>query len=246
MGKLNVASTDYLLVANSSTKKARKLQAQSLFATLTTVGVNSEELYVSVTNRNQINMKGLQSADTTKLTVTTASNNLVLTLLEAGLDLSKMNNATSGFLSAIDLSKATNRLGVVHGGTGLASIIKGSVLFANDTDTLTTTTLATNGQLLIGNTTTGYPAAGTITSSDGTITVTNGAGTIDIGVTSFSRLTTTLDTRTYNINLNTALGTSFLSGDGTNEGITIDASGRVFVGDNVPTVPTLNLSLIHI
>jgi hypothetical protein len=151
VGKLTIGTNDYLLVANSSTKKARKLQAQSLFSTLTTVGTSSERLYVNVTNRNQINFKGLKSGDTDLLTVATTDNNLVLTVLEAGIDLSKANNATSGFLSSVPLGQATGKLAVNKGGTGLSSILKGSVLYSNAANTITTTTLTTDGQLLIGN-----------------------------------------------------------------------------------------------
>lgn len=210
IGKDNIGLYDYLVVANKSTKKARKLLAQSLFPTLLTSGSGGESLYISVTNRNQINLKGLTSADTTKLTVTTASNNLVLTILEAGLDLSKMINTTSNFMSSVEFSKGVSGLlGIVNGGTGLSSITKGHVLYANAANTLTTTGLTTHGKLLIGNTTTGYPQAGNITSSDSSITVTNGAGSIDLSVASTSSLATTLNANTYNINLNAAAGTSF-------------------------------------
>tara|TARA_R110002012_G_scaffold133034_1_gene286178 strand:- start:3717 stop:5309 length:1593 start_codon:yes stop_codon:yes gene_type:complete len=243
IGKLTVGTNDYLLVANSSTKKARKLQAQSLFSTLTTVGTSSEQLYVSVTNRNQINFKGLKSGDTGLLTVATTDNNLVLTVLEAGIDLSLCNNATSGFLSSVPLGRATGKLAVNKGGTGLSSILKGSILYSNAADTITTTTLTTDGQLLIGNATLGYPTTGTIASSDGTINITNSAGGIDLSVVSSSKLVSTLDAHRYNINLNAAASTNFLSGDGTNEGITVDTSGRVFAGDTTPTVPTLAAGL---
>jgi hypothetical protein len=50
----------------------------------------------------------------------------------------------------------------------------------------------------------------------------------------------------YNINMNAAAGNSFLSGNGTDEGITVDASGYVAIGDAVPTIPALaaQLSLV--
>ena len=244
IGKAGVGLYDYLLVANKSTKKARKLLAQSLFPTLLTSGSGGESLYVSVTNRNQINLKGLKSADATKLTVTTASNNLVLTLLEAGLDLSKMNNTTSNFMSSVDFGRGvTGLLGIVNGGTGLSTITKGHVLYASATDTLTSTALATDGNILIGNTTTGVPQSGLIASADKSITITNGAGTIDLSVSATNLLSSHLDTSTYNINLNSSAGTSFVSGDGTSEGLTIDAIGRIFVGDSTPTVPTLTAGL---
>ena len=244
IGKDGIGLYDYLVVANKSTKKARKLLAQSLFPTLLTSGSGGESLYVSVTNRNQINLKGLTSADATKLTVTTASNNLVLTILEAGLDLSKMINTTSNFMSSVEFSRGVSGLlGISNGGTGLTSITKGHVLYANAANTITTTGLTTHGQLLIGNTTTGYPQAGNITSSDSSITVTNGAGSIDLKVAATSLLASHLDASSYNINLNASAGTSFLTGDGSNEGLTIDTAGRVFVGDSTPTVPTLSAGL---
>ena len=243
VSKANVGTNDYLLVANSSTKKARKLSAQSLFASISTVGTGSEDLFASVTNRNQINFKGLKSGDTGLLTVATTSNNLVLTVLESGIDLSLCNNATSAFLTTVALSNATGTLAVSRGGTGLSSIIKGSVLYSSAADTITSTTLTTDGQLLIGNSTLGYPTTGTLLSGDGTITVTNTAGGIDLSVTSTSKLTSVLDADRFNINLNTSAAPSFLSGDGSNEGITVDALGRVFAGDSTPTVPTLTAGL---
>ena len=243
VSKANVGTNDYLLVANSSTKKARKLSAQSLFASVSTVGTVSESLYASVTNRNQINFKGLKSGDTGLLTVATTSNNLVLTVLEAGIDLSLCNNATSLFLTNVELSKAIGTLAVSRGGTGLSSILKGSVLYSNAVNSITSTTLTTDGQLLIGNSTLGYPSTGTLLSADGTITVTNTAGGIDLSVTSTSKLTSVLDADRFNINLNTSAAPSFLSGDGSNEGITVDSVGRVFAGDSTPTVPTLTAGL---
>ena len=241
--KSNIGLTDYFVVANSSTKKARKLAVQSLFPTLVTKGTGGESLWSTLTNQNQINLKGIKSGDTDLLTVVTTDDNIVLTVLEAGIDLSLCNNTTSGFLSSVDLSTATSTLSASNGGTGLTSVVKGSVLYANDANSISTTTLASNGQILIGNGTTGYPQAGTIESSDSSITITNSAGGIDLKTASTSSLSSTLDCSTYNINLNDSSGDSFLSGDGTAEGVHVDASGYVFVGDNTPTVPSLDSAL---
>ena len=163
--KTNVGLQDYFVVANSTTKKARRLQVQSMFATLVTKGTGSESLYSGITNNNQLNFKGIKSGDTGLLTVATTSDNIVLTVYESGIDLSLCNNATSGFLSSVDLSKATNTLAVSKGGTGLSTVVKGTVLYGSDTDTIAGLSMTTNGQLLIGGT--DGPAVASLTDGDG-------------------------------------------------------------------------------
>jgi|TARA_A100001391_G_scaffold61683_1_gene38459 hypothetical protein len=241
LSKASVASTDFLLVANSSTKKAKKLQAQSLFPSLSTLGTGSEGLYVSVTNSNQINLKGLKSADDTKLTVTTSSNNLVLTLVESGIDLNNCDNTTSGFLSSVSLDgTVTGTLSVLRGGTGISGITTGSVLYGSAANTISEAALTANGNILVGNTTNGYPSVGAITSTGGTITVDAATtpGNINLEVASTNSLSAVLDCNTHNINLDDAAGNSFLSGDGSSEGVHVDANGRVFIGDSTPTLPS--------
>ena len=237
--KGSVNLQDYFVVANTTTKKARRLQVNSLFASLSTLGTGSEQLYSGIAQKNQLNFKGIKSGDTGLLTVATVTDNIVLTVLEAGIDLSLCNNSSSGFISTVDLSKASNTLGVAYGGTGLTSFVKGHVLYASDTGTIATTGLTSNGQLLIGNASTGVPNAGTLASADSSITITNSAGGIDLAVAATSSLATTLDCGIYNINLNDGAGNSFVSGDGTAEGIHVDSTGYVFIGDSTPTIPTL-------
>lgn len=209
VSKTDININDWFVVANKSTKKARKLQVKSMLPSVNTVGSLSESLYTSVTHGNQINLKGLKSADSTKLTVTTADNNLILTLVESGIDLNKCNNLNSGFLSSVDLSRAKNVLSASYGGTGLNTITKGCVLYSSAANTIATRQLNTNGQLLIGNSSLGVPVLGNITSSDASITVTNGAGSIDLAVASSALLKSTLQTDKYNINLNAAASTNF-------------------------------------
>jgi hypothetical protein len=239
VSKTNIDINDYLLVANKSTKKARKLAAQSLCPALFTLGSSSESLYTSITNGNQINFKGLKSSDTTKLTVTTTDDNLVLALVESGIDLSNCDNSVSKFLTETSLSRASGTLIPANGGTGLTTIAKGSVLYGSSLDTLSTTTLAADGQLLIGSTSLGIPSASTLTAGTG-ISITNGSGSITIAATSITTLSSALDCSTYNINLNDSAGDSFLSGDGTSEGVHVDSDGRVFIGNGTPTLPTLS------
>lgn len=239
--KTSVTANEYLPVTGK-----KKFQLQSLFPSVATAGAGSESLFSSITNKNQLNFKGIKSGDTGLLTVTTASDNIVLTALEAGIDLSLCNNSTSAFLSTVDLAaNVSGILPIANGGTGLSSITKGSILYASAANTLAASSpMATNGQLLIGHTANGYPSVATLTAGAG-MTITNGAGSITLAA-SISSAGADIDMNTFNINLDAAAGNSFVSGDGTNEGITVDASGYVGIGDTTPIVPTLaaQLSLI--
>ena len=140
LAKASITATDYLVVANSDTKAAKKFQIQSLFPSVATAGDGTgETLYNSatLTTQNQIMFKGIKSGDTGLLTVATTSSNIVLTALEAGIDLSLCNNTTSNFLSGMDFtSTVTGENLVINGGTGLSSITKGSLLYASATDTI--------------------------------------------------------------------------------------------------------------
>jgi len=236
LSKTNALATDFLLVANSSTKAARKFQLTSLYPTVSTAGTSSETIYTSatLTNKNQIVFKGIASGDTGLLTVATTSNNVVLTVLEAGIDLSLCNNATSGFISGIDFTgTVTGECGVTNGGTGLSTITKGSLLYASADDTIAATTaMSTDGQLLIGNATNGYPSVATLTAGTN-MTVTNGAGAITLAA-SLTTLTANLDTASYNIDLNT----NYISGDGSDRGIYVHTNGRVILNDAGSTITT--------
>jgi len=222
--KTSVTSSHYLPVTGKV-----KFQLQSLFPSVATAGVGSESLFSSITNKNQLNFKGIKSGDTDLLTVTTASDNIVLTALEAGIDLSKCDNSTSNFISTVALaSDVSGILSVVNGGTGLSTIPKGSLLYGSATGTIAATSpMATNGQLLIGNATNGYPSIATLTAGTN-MTVTNTAGGITLA-SAFATAAANIDMSTYNINLDAAAGDSYLSGDGTSKGATVDANGRVIL-----------------
>lgn len=225
--KTSVTSSHYIPVTSKL-----KFQLQSLFPSVTSAGVGSESLFSSITNKNQLNFKGIKSGDTGLLTVTTASDNIVITALEAGIDLSKCDNSTSNFISTVALaSNVSGILSVVNGGTGLSTITKGSLLYGSATGTIAATSpMATNGQLLIGNATNGYPSVATLTAGTG-MTITNSAGAITLAA-AFSSAAATIDMNTFNINLDAAAGNSYLSGDGASQGATVDALGRVILKNN--------------
>ena len=236
LAKTSVDNYDYLQADNSVTSQERKITISSLFPSLATLGTSSEALWVSITNKNQLNFKGLKSADA-KMTVTTASNNLVLTLVESQIDLNNCNNTNAGFLTSVDFGGlVTGTNSVAYGGTGLSTISKGAVLYADANDSLSATAVPTNGQILIGNATTGIPAWNTLT--DGAnVTITEGAGTVTIAA-NLSNLAANLDmydgsSTTYHID--THSGAGWISGSGLAEGLTVDGDGKVFVGEGAPT-----------
>jgi len=237
LAKADVTALHYLPVSGK-----KRFQLLTLFPSLNTSGTSAESLYVDITSKNQLNFKGLKSANA-MLTVTTVSNNLVLTVVPSALDLDDMDNTTAQFLKTVSLTtNVTGTLPVANGGTGKTTIAKGAILYGSATGTISeTSAMSTNGQLLIGNASTGVPSVATLTAGTN-VTVTNGAGSITVSA-ALETLTANLDADIYHINLNAAAGYSFLSGDGTAEGVTVDANGYVFIGNATPTVPTLSSQL---
>ena len=238
---------DYLQIFNIKTSQTKKMLAAPFFPTLSTTGTGGQDIFVSVTNKNQLNFKGIKSADTAKLTATTDTNNILLTLVESGIDLSNCNNVTSGFLTSMDFTGvSTGECPVVNGGTGLARIAKGAMLYASAGDVIAATAaMSTNGQIIIGNATTGIPTLATLTAGAG-MTITNAAGSITLAAT-IANAAANIDlhdgdSTTYNIDTNNGAG--WVSGDGTDEGIAVDSTGKVFMGQATPTAAfadTLNI-----
>jgi hypothetical protein len=73
---------------------------------------------------------------------------------------------------------------VSKGGTGVATLTTGGVLFGNGTSAIQASSVMANGQLLIGDGS-GAPTLGTLTAGSG-IQVTNGAGSITLAHTTYS------------------------------------------------------------
>ena len=226
--KTDVTGNHYLLVADSSKNTAQKYALTTLFPSVVNAGTG-QAIFKNITNQNQINFKGITSGDTGLLTVATATNDVVFTVLESGIDLSACNNATSEFLSGVDFRKTvTSQCPVINGGTGLSTIAKGAILYASATDTIAATAaMSTNGQILIGNTTTGVPTVARLTAgASGNVTITNDPGAITIEAT-LSTMAAILDMANFNVDL----GTGYISSDGTtDQGIRVTGP-HTYLGD---------------
>ena len=227
IAKTSIGATHYLPLADG-TAANYKLLIQDLFPAMNTLGATSEALFVSVTNKNTLNFKGIKSLNSL-LTVATASNNITLQVNEASINLANCNNATSQFLTGpINLaSLVTGTLPVANGGTGLATLTANSLFVGNGTSALTALGVATNGQIPIGRTGLS-PVLANLTPGTN-VTITNGVGSITVAAT-LAILTQNLNGAGWNI-----YGLGWLSGDGQNEGLTVNAAGQVFVGSSTPT-----------
>jgi hypothetical protein len=227
IAKTSIGATHYLPLADG-TAANYKLLIQDLFPNFNTIGTSSELLYVNITNKNTLNFKGIKSFDSL-LTVSTVSNNIVLQVNPANIDLSLCNNATSLFVTGpVSLTSGiSGTLPVANGGTGLATLTSNSLFVGNGTSALTALGVATNGQIPIGRTGLS-PVLATLTAGTN-VTVTNASGAITIAA-SLTTLTANLNGAGYNI-----YGLGWLSGDGQNEGVAVNSTGKVFVGGSTPT-----------
>lgn len=235
--KNNVDTGDYLPVTGR-----KRFQLLSLFPSVASAGVGGESIYTAISNKNQLNFKNLISIHAA-LDISTVANNVQFNVVEGQIDLSACDNSSSNFLTTAALaSDVTGILAFANGGLGLNSIAKGQLLYADAANSLAATSaMSTDGQLLIGNSFTGVPSLAALIAGTN-VSIANGPGTITISAT-LAALTATLDTGAFGINLNYAAGASWISGDGTSEGITVDSVGRVFIGDTTPTVPALTAQL---
>ena len=227
LAKTSVGANDYLLTANAVTPANNKFLLQDLFPTVNTLGATSESLFVSITNKNVLNFKGIKSLDNL-LTVSTVSNNIALQVNEGNIDLANCDNTTAGFLSTVNLtSDVSGQLPIANGGTGTSSLGTNNFFYAGNTGSLSSLAFGTNGQLIIGRT--GLAPIMANLTAGSNISITNGSGSITIAA-SLTTLTATVNGGGYNI-----YGLNWLSGDTNNRGIKVNTTGQTFIGSGVPT-----------
>lgn len=176
------APDDYILVARGSTSNAR-VQATSLFPTLTNLGNGTNYLLNPITSQNTFSQKQLLVSGGI-LGLANNTYDLTLSINQGSIDLNACNNGTAQFLQTVDLSsnKVTNTLLTTRGGTGLSSFTTKSVFISHPTNanTMQAVQMSGNGELLIGSTS--GPVVGTLAAGNN-ITITKGNGTIEIAAT---------------------------------------------------------------
>jgi len=224
LSKTSVTASDYLLASNINRQTNKKFALSDLFPSLTTVGTGGESLYVDVSSKNNLRFKGILNSDG-KISVSTVSDNILLALVEAQIDLDNCDNSTAGFLKAVDLTAATGTLSVANGGTNASSFADKAIIASQltGTDTLRALQMTTNGQLIIGGTS--GPQVATLTAGSN-ITITNADGGITIAAT-FGSIGADLDMNNFDIDL----GTGYISCTGASNGIRVTAN-NAYVGSS--------------
>ena len=225
LGKTSVTANDFFLTANSARGDNKKFGVSNLFPTLQSKsGVTGIALFVDVTDKNVINLKGIKSASSILTISTTAANDISLDIAESQINLANCSNSSSGFLSTVALaSNVSGTLPVANGGTNATSFADKAVIITQDSgdDTLAAVAMSTNGQLLIGGTS--GPAVSTLTAGTN-VTITNADGGITIA-SSLASVSSDLDMNNNDIDL----GTGYLSSDGASNGVRVTAN-NAYIG----------------
>lgn len=205
VGKASFLSTDYIPIARTASTANAKVPITDLLPTLTDVGTGSHLL--SIASKNVFTQKALVGSNL--LTITSNANDLTFTVNAANINLALCNNATSAFLSTVNLStNTTGTLPTTKGGTGLASFAVKSVFtsHASTANTIEAKSMATNGTLLIGGTS--GPNVATLTAGSN-ISITNADG----GITIAGTIPATVVTKDGSGNITTAGNITTTGGD---------------------------------
>ena len=116
LSKAAPTTSDVLLVTNTATNIATKYTLTNLFPSLIHKG-SGEKLFTSISSKNQLNFKGLRSGSSSKLSITTSSNDVIFSIIERGIDLNNCNNITSQFSRGVNFNKVVSGInGVANGG----------------------------------------------------------------------------------------------------------------------------------
>ena len=229
------AGTHNLVTANGGIANY-KLLVSELFPSLTTIG-NDGQTLLSLANQNVFSQKTIKSANNL-LTIATVSNELVYTVNAANINLSQCNNTTSLFLTTVNLAtNVTGVLPVANGGTGLNSFAQKSVLITTTVNTLSATSMSTNGSLLIGGV--NGPAATTLTAGTN-VTIANGNNSITINAPTAANVAT-YEAVTNNLNVTgDIVASKSVQFSTVTEGIEYTTKATVTQTTNLSTGVTIN------
>ena len=239
LSKSNTTNSHYVYVQNTATTSDFKFQLNSIFPTISDVGSAGVKSHNNFSNTTQLNLRKIAATSTSSGALTSTlhgDGHILLSLVEASLDLNNCDNSTSAFLSTVNLASNVGAtiLPVANGGTGAATLTANGLLVGNGTSAVTAVDLSTKGSIVVGDGI-GNPSAVAVGTNDFVLTAdsTTASGVAWKAVTIGSALSATLDTDNNNIDL----GTGFINGDGANnKGLSFNSSGQVFIGSGTPSL----------
>ena len=155
----SITSDHMLYVVNESVDTDHKLQLNTMYPSLSDQGSAGLAIHNGLTNTTQINLKKIQVASTSSGAVTIATHadgHLLITLVESALNLANCSNASSGFLTTVNLTSnvGSTVLPVANGGTGAASLTDGGILLGSGTGAVTAMAVLAKGSIIAGDGTT--------------------------------------------------------------------------------------------
>lgn len=236
----SVLSDHMIYVVNENLDTDHKLQLNTLYPVINDQGSAGEAIHNGLTNITQLNLKKLQVASTSSGAITIATHSdghLLLTLVEASLDLSNCNNSTSGFLSTVNLASnvGSTILPVANGGTGASTLTDGGILLGSGTGAITAMAALAKGSLVVGDGATDPQelAVGT----NGYFLVAD--STQSLGV----KWNQTLGVANGGTGVNTLTANGALIGNGTGAVTAVDMStkGHILIGDGSGNPSTLSV-----
>ena len=138
LSKSTTTNSHYVYVQNIATSSDFRFQLNSIFPTISDTGSAGVKSHNGLTNTTQLNLRKIAATSTSSGALTSTlhtDGHVLLSLVEASLDLSNCNNSTSGFLSTVNLTSNVGAtiLPVANGGTGVASVTGNSLLYGRDT-----------------------------------------------------------------------------------------------------------------
>mgnify|MGYP003108468496 CR=1 FL=1 len=234
LSKSTTTNSHYVYVQNIATSSDFRFQLNSIFPTISDTGSAGVKSHNGLTNTTQLNLRKIAATSTSSGALTSTlhtDGHVLLSLVEASLDLNNCNNSTSGFLSTVNLTSNVGAtiLPVANGGTGVAEVTANSLLYGRGTASLGAVAFATKGMLLAG--TGSVPQTLAVGTNDFVLTADSSTATgLAWKVAAVNAaLTSNLDVNNNNIDMGT---NGRINGDGSaTKGIQFDASGNLFTGD---------------
>ena len=236
----SVVSDHMIYVVNENTDTDFKLQLNTMYPTINDQGSAGQAIHNGLTNITQLNLKKLQVASTSSGAVTIATHtdgHLLITLVEASLDLSNCDNSSSGFLTTVNLTSnvGSTVLPVANGGTGAASLTDGGILLGSGTGAITAMAVLAKGSLVVGDGA-ADPQALTV-GTNGYFLVADSSQSLGV------KWNQTLGVANGGTGANTLTANGVLIGNGTGAVTAVDLStkGQILIGDGTGNPSALSV-----